>query len=101
MAVEHGGPDSGPPVAFGRVLVPFYVAHVGGIALTGLLSRRRGAPPMFKKIFIAAIAVHVAEAVAVNRWGKRRALPRRGAWTMQTLAVGYPSLLKLRAARRA
>jgi len=44
-------------------------------------------------------AIHLAEALAAGRIAKRRGLAP-GAWRLQTLFVGFPSLLALRKAGR-
>ncbi len=50
------------------------------------------------QVLLAATAViHAAEAVAVGRMARRRGLAARG-WRLQTLVVGFPSLLALRRA---
>ena len=48
-----------------------------------------------RAILTGAVVIHVVEAVAAGRTARRRGLPARG-WALQTLAVGFPSLLALR-----
>jgi hypothetical protein len=50
-----------------------------------------------RRLLGVAAAVHVVEAIAAARGARRRAMPVRG-WTLQTLLVGFPSLLALRRA---
>jgi hypothetical protein len=47
----------------------------------------------------ATVVIHAAEAVAAGRMARRRGLRARG-WRLQTLVVGFPSLLALRRAPR-
>ena len=56
-------------------------------------------PPrrVLRVILAGAVVIHVTEAVAAGRHARRRGLPARG-WALQTLAVGFPSLLVLRRA---
>jgi hypothetical protein len=53
-----------------------------------------------RAILAGTVVIHVAEAVAAGRHACRRGLRARG-WALQTLAVGFPSLLALRRAVRA
>jgi hypothetical protein len=50
-----------------------------------------------RAILAGAVVIHVVEAVAAGRTARRRGLPGLG-WALQTLAVGFPSLLALRQA---
>jgi CRISPR-associated Cas5-like protein len=50
-----------------------------------------------RALLAATVVIHVAEAAAAGRNARRRGLPARG-WALQTLAVGFPSLLALRGA---
>ena len=43
----------------------------------------------------ATAVIHVTEAVVAGRMARRRGLPAAG-WRLQTLVVGFPSLLALR-----
>jgi hypothetical protein len=87
-------PDTFVPVA------PFwYVTNTGGIVMNGVVAavtKKRWA----KVVFWGAVAIHVGEAIytyrAAQRAGFTQAAPR---WALQTLAVGFPSLLALRAAK--
>jgi hypothetical protein len=47
----------------------------------------------------ATVVIHVVEAAVAGRRARQRGLPARG-WALQTLAVGFPSLLALRRATR-
>ena len=77
----------------------WYVTNLGGVIATGilaLLTRRR----FLRWLFWSAVAVHVAEAAytyrAAREAGFTESAPK---WTLQTLAVGFPSLFALRDAR--
>jgi hypothetical protein len=50
-------------------------------------------------LLIGAAVIHVTEALVAGRMAKRRGLSPRG-WRLQTLVVGFPSLLALRGAAR-
>ena len=50
-------------------------------------------------MLVGAAAIHLAEAVAAGRMAKRRGISPRG-WRLQTLVVGFPSLLALRRSTR-
>ncbi|MGO8823840.1 MAG: TMEM254 family protein [Acidimicrobiales bacterium] len=48
------------------------------------------------QVMLAGTAViHAGEALAAGRMARRRGLPARG-WRLQTLVVGFPSLLAMR-----
>jgi hypothetical protein len=63
----------------------------GRVARIGPLPRRSA----LGRLLGVAVAVHVVEAMAAARGARRRTLPVRG-WALQTLVVGFPSLLALR-----
>ena len=46
-------------------------------------------------LLIGTAVVHAAEAVVAGRMARRRGISPRG-WRLQTLVVGFPSLLSLR-----
>ena len=46
-------------------------------------------------LLVGAAAIHAGEALVAGRMARRRGLPVRG-WQLQTLIVGFPSLLALR-----
>jgi hypothetical protein len=77
----------------------WWVTNAGGIALTGVLAaatRRRG----LRWLFWGAVATHVVEAAYTYQAARRAGFSRRARrWALQTLGVGFPSLLALRAAR--
>jgi hypothetical protein len=57
----------------------------------------RRLPPQkaLRRLLAGTAAIHVVEAVAAARQASRRNLAVRG-WVLQTLVVGFPSLLALR-----
>jgi hypothetical protein len=79
----------------------WWVTNTGGIALTGVLAARTGRRSL-RRLFWAAVAIHVGEAAysyaRASRAGFRSSAPR---WALQTLGVGFPSLISLDAAVRA
>lgn len=87
-------PDTFVPVA------PFwYATNLGGLLVNGLVARRTRAR-VLRFVFWTAVALHVGEAIyaygAAQRAGFTGSARR---WALQTLAVGFPSLLALRDAR--
>jgi Domain of unknown function (DUF4499) len=79
----------------------WWLTSTGGIVLTGVLASATGRPAL-QRLFRAAVAIHVGEALysyrAAQRAGFTTSAPR---WALQTLGVGFPSLIALRAARQA
>ena len=79
----------------------WWLTNTGGIVVTGVLATvtRR---PTLQRLFRTAVAIHVGEALysygSARRAGFTTSAPR---WGLQTLGVGFPSLIALRAARRA
>ncbi len=83
-------------IPFIKVAIGWYASNVGGIVATGILAFLTGITWILV-LFIIAVALHVGEALytaAVTR-GSKNSL----AWTGQTFAVGFPSLIALRRAR--
>jgi hypothetical protein len=83
------------PATFVAVAPHWYLTNTGGIVMNGVVaavSKRRTA----KLVFWGAVALHVGEAVyayrAAQRAGFSESAPK---WALQTLAVGFPSLLAL------
>jgi len=54
-------------------------------------------PPQsaLRKLLAGAALTHVGEGLIGARMASRRGLPKRG-WALQTLVVGFPSILQLR-----
>jgi hypothetical protein len=87
------------PATFIGVAPHWYVTNTGGVVMNGVLAlttKKRS----YQILFWGAVAVHVAEAAyaygTARRAGFTTSAPR---WALQTLAVGFPSLLALRRAR--
>ena len=78
-------------------MVSLAVLSAGGKA-SDAVTRRSPVPLPPRRVLRATLAgavlIHVVEAVAAGRQARRRGLPARG-WALQTLAVGFPSLLAL------
>jgi Domain of unknown function (DUF4499) len=79
----------------------WWVTNTGGIALTGVLAALTGRRAL-QRLFRGAVAIHIAEALyaygAARRAGFTTSARR---WALQTLGVGFPSLIGLRDAIRA
>jgi hypothetical protein len=79
----------------------WWLTNTGGVVVTGVLAATTGRPAL-RRLFGAAVAIHVGEALysygAARRAGFTTSAPR---WALQTLGVGFPSLIALRAATRA
>jgi hypothetical protein len=81
----------------------------GGLVALGVLSASEQAhgtvnkvvpaplPPrkVLQGILAGALVIHAGEALAAARMARRKGLPVVG-WALQTLVVGFPSLLALR-----
>jgi hypothetical protein len=54
-------------------------------------------PPreVLQVMLVGTAVIHAGEALAAGRMARRRGLPARG-WRLQTLVVGFPSLLAMR-----
>ena len=86
----------------------FLLLDGGIVVLTGLALRKPAytkaremagdaLPPreVLQALLAATVVIHATEAVAAGRMARRRGLTPRG-WRLQTLVVGFPSLLALR-----
>ena len=79
----------------------WWVTNLGGVVATGLVAARTRRPA-FRLLFAGAVALHVGEAVYSYRAAQRAGFSESaGRWAIQTLGVGFPSLLALREARQA
>ncbi len=75
------------------------------LALSGAAYRRGSEmsgetlPPreVLQALLAATVLIHASEALAAGRMARRRGLSPRG-WRLQTLVVGFPSLLAMRRA---
>jgi Domain of unknown function (DUF4499) len=79
----------------------WWLSNAGGIVVTGVLAAVTGRPAL-RRLFHTAVAIHVGEALytygAARRAGFTTSATR---WALQTLGVGFPSLIALRDARQA
>ena len=74
----------------------WYLANTGGLALTGALAAWSGRRSL-RFIFWAGTATHVVEAVVAYRKAQAAGFTETAPkWALQTLAVGFPSLIALR-----
>ena len=96
--------DPLPPVDHPR-LFWFAILDGGLLALISLVLSPRAASAVrqrvqiptnrsLRTILVAALAVHLGEALAAGAMARRRGLDTRG-WALQTLIVGFPSLVLL------
>ncbi len=95
------------PSAVVRPALGWFVVLDGGLVVLAVLATSRRCheavastaplPPRrrLKTLLVAALAVHVGEAMAAARLARRHDLPA-AAWAAQTAVVGFPSLLALR-----
>jgi len=95
-AVDAGTAD---PAMFIGVAPHWYLTNTGGVVMNGVLAfttKKRS----YQILFWGAVAVHAVEAAYAYRTARRAGFaasaPR---WAVQTLAVGFPSLIALRKAR--
>jgi Domain of unknown function (DUF4499) len=105
-------PGTDPTPTFRRPRAGWFATLDGGIALLIVFTLSRATRDRLARVvplpprralvaLLAATAViHVGEAAYAGRTARRRGLPGRP-WALQTLAVGFPSLLELRKLRAA
>jgi hypothetical protein len=106
--------EAAPP--HGRMAPGWYLSNLGGMVAYGLIvtspparralapgSGRRSPAALLAGGFALAAATHVAEAAYATSVARRRGLPGRSvaAVGLRTLAVGFPSVIALRAATAA
>jgi hypothetical protein len=73
----------------------WWVSNFGGLVVNGVVATRKRSKLM-GLVFGAAVATHVAEAVYAYRVAQREGLGDDAwKWGLQTLGVGFPSLLAL------
>lgn len=88
-------PPLGEPDAFILVERKWWLSNFGGMVVFGLIASRSRSR-LLRLGFGAAVAVHVGEAIhAYNKArhaGLHTSAPR---WALQTLGVGFPSLIAL------
>jgi len=77
----------------------WWISNTGGIALTGLLAAVTGRRSL-RWLFWGGVGIHVAEAVYTYQAAREAGFTRTASrWALQTLGVGFPSLVALHAAR--
>lgn len=95
-------PSAGVPAppAFVAVAPRWWVTNLGGLLANGILARRSRSR-FLRVSFALGVATHVGEAAwayhTARRAGLAHAAPR---WALQTLLVGFPSLVALHAVVR-
>lgn len=73
----------------------WWVSNFGGLVVNGVVAARRKST-LTRAVFAAAVATHVVEAVYAYRIAQREDLTDDAwKWGLQTLAVGFPSLIAL------
>lgn len=83
---------------FVPVATHWYVSNLGGVVATGILARLTG-KRLIRWTFWGAAALHVSEAAYANHAARKAGFTNSAwKWGLQTLAVGFPSLLALREA---
>jgi hypothetical protein len=94
-----------------RPALGWWIAVVGGLALTGLLGFHDGAYALFAEhvtavlpqrllavVFVVSYAIHLGEALYARALARRAGLHASAtAWAVQTFLLGFPSLRLLRA----
>jgi hypothetical protein len=83
----------------GGIVLLARLAFSGAAYTRGREISRDSLPPreVLQALLAATAVIHAGEALAAGRMARRRGLPTRG-WRLQTLIVGFPSLLALRRA---
>jgi len=82
--------------AFVPVARMWWVTNFGGLVVNGVMAAR--SPSKIKRgIFAAAVVTHVAEALYAYRIAQNAGLGDEATrkWGLQTLGVGFPSLIAL------
>lgn len=73
----------------------WWVTNFGGLVTNGIVAARRKSK-VARLVFGAAVVTHVVEAGYAYRVARREGLDAAaGKWCLQTLAVGFPSLIAL------
>jgi len=89
------------PAAFRLVAAPWWVTNFGGMVVSGLVASRSRSK-LVRLGYTLALASHVVEAGYAYHTARRAGFTDSASkWFLQTLAVGFPSLLALHAVREA
>ena len=81
----------------GGIVLLARLAFNGGAHRRGTEISRGSLPPreVLQALLAATVVIHATEALAAGRMARRRGLSP-GGWRLQTLVVGFPSLLAMR-----
>jgi len=83
------------PPTFVPVAPMWWVTNFGGLVTNGIIARRRKSR-LTRLAFGAAVVTHVVEAAYAYRTARREGLDDAAwKWGLQTLGVGFPSLIAL------
>ena len=101
MSETRTRPATGPdPATFLPVAPHWYLTNLGGLLLNGAIAGITK-KKLYRSLFWGGVALHVAEAAYAYRTAQREGFTESASrWGLQTLAVGFPSLLALRDASR-
>lgn len=81
--------------SFVPVAPMWWVSNFGGLVSNGIIAARRKSTVM-RLVFGAAVVTHVVEAAYAYRVAQREGLDDAAwKWGLQTLGVGFPSLIAL------
>ena len=84
------------PSTFVPVAPMWWATNFGGLVVNGIVARRRRSR-LATLVFAAGVTTHVVEAAYAYRRAQREGLGDAAwKWGLQTLGVGFPSLLALR-----
>jgi hypothetical protein len=89
------------PDEFHVVAPAWWVANFGGMVMSGLIASRSRSK-LVRMGFTLAVVTHIAEAGYAYHAARRAGFTSSAnKWFLQTLAVGFPSLIALHAAKEA
>lgn len=92
--VDHPHPGWWISVFFGMTLLGVLALHDAGYALWARHVTTLFTPVLLRWLFAVAVALHAGEAAYALLRARRASLSTAATigWTLQTLALGYPSL---------
>jgi hypothetical protein len=94
-ATDPSAPVAFAPVTFVPVAPVWWATNFGGLVVNGIVASRSKSR-LTRGIFAAAVVTHVAEAAYAYRVAQREGLGDAAVkWGLQTLGVGFPSLIAL------
>jgi hypothetical protein len=92
---DPSAPDPSAPDTFVPVAPVWWVTNFGGLVVNGIVASRSRSK-LTRGIFAVAVVTHVAEAAYAYRVAQREGLGDDAVkWGLQTLGVGFPSLVAL------